>query len=84
MINGTTGKCARTSLVFAGMGKYKEQRKDRSLDRHDDLIFSIFPVLLTFFLSLILPFFLRAIIEEKEEDMKGLMIIMGLKKSVYW
>ncbi len=66
------------------MGKYKEQRKDRSLDRHDDLIFSIFPVLLTFFLSLILPFFLRAIIEEKEEDMKGLMIIMGLKKSVYW
>ncbi len=71
-------------MNYAAMSSYKENRADRNEGRHKHLIFAEFPILLTFFLSLLLPFFLRAIIEEKEEDLKGVMVIMGLKKSVYW
>ncbi len=58
--------------------------KGKSHLRDASLAFSHFPIFLIFFMTLLLPFFLRAIVEEKEGDLKGLMTIMGLKKSVYW
>ena len=63
---------------------FSEKGKDREFERYDNLIFAVFPVFVTFILSLIQPFILRMVIEEKEGDMKGLLTIMGRKKSVYW
>ncbi len=70
-------------LCFSFMALYMPPA-DEHYTRDITLTFTQFPIFLTFFMTLLLPFFLRAIVEEKEADLKGLMTIMGLKKSIYW
>ena len=68
----------------ANFASISEKREDIEPTAIDEIFYLTFPTAAAFAFSLIVPFILRSVIEEKEEHMKSLMIIMGLKKSVYW